>query len=269
MSELHTVEDVKKVLPVGMHKGVTEHVLDIIKSLGDDTGIPQEYVEEAIITSIPSLKNLNKPPHITKYIEALKYIMLKQRCSSNAEAWKLAFPEKYQRLLDNGITNNKLQGTVSVYNKRPIVVAIEADMMVAMHIQYAGLRHKAMVKAFRLMNGVATPTEIPLKKWNPDTKMKEIQYDDNGEVIMDLVYQAVSPKVQLEAASLILDKTDIPVTQEIELKIGMSEEVVNANNNLADALRTKAEEQRRALLMGGSIDDVQVIGTIIKENGHE
>jgi hypothetical protein len=263
MEGINTIEDLKAIVPSEYRNQVNDKLLEAVKGYEDATGILQDYSEDMFINFIPALRKVDIS-RLTTYVDAVRFVILRERYNNLTEAWKHCFPKRYKKLVDKGIEHHA-SSHGNMFNKTPLVKAISADIAVAMHIQYAGARHRAMQKIIRMSEGECSPSLMPTKEYNPDTKKKEIVYDDAGKMVMEVVHQVVTPKVQLEALSKILDMTAIPIDNNVNINIGITDEAVDTQKAITKALQNKAIEQREAMLNGMDITDVQVIGNDLKD----
>ena len=222
-------EKLEQMLPKGTNHKVTDEIINMISSLEDDTGLFQDYMEESLLSQLPILSTVKVD--LDDYINAIKYCNLKQNMS-NAKAWEIVFPERVLALREKG-TYSSISSHVAMFNKRDIVVKIDAQMMISAHIQYAPMYHAAIKKQFNLMNG---------------------QSADGGPV---------SAHVQHLAAKELAEQTKMPEDNTIELKIGMSEESKTVQERLTEQLARSVDLQMARLHSGESIGEIQKIGISI------
>ncbi len=263
-SIISSVDEFKSHLPKGTRYNITNEIVELVKNLGSDCGIFQDYMEESFLSHIPALREM-KGLTLKSYIEAIKYCNLKQRMS-NRDAWKIVFRDRYDRLVSDG-KESQVDQNVAAFNKRPIVSKIDADMAVAVYIQYSPMRHAAIQKKFELMNGKASPSKVPVYKVDDNGKYvkdsygrRKISKDRYGNEVFQDVHQIVSPKVQDDAASSLIELTAMPEEKDINIKIGISDEAAESQREIVDKLSEIAKRQKEALDAGASIDEVQKIG---------
>lgn len=259
---LRTAEDIKKLLPSGTNKKVTDKIVELVSTMGEEVGVVQEYMEEMFTRNINVIKGGDQRS-LEKYVEALKYVSLKMRPNmTNKDAWKTVFPDRFDALVQNGRLH-QLEANVSMYNRRPMVVDIEAQMMLDFNVFYSWARHEAMMHQVGLMRGEASPTTVPKMEKNPDTGKKEIVYGPDGEPVMETIYMKVSPTVQQLASRAILDITEPEKEKNVNIRIGMSDEAIEQQKETSASMRSLAESMREAMINGANIEDVQVIGHVI------
>jgi hypothetical protein len=259
-----TKEQLRTYLPKNTRYNISNDLLDMINNMGEDCGLYQDYMMESFLGHIPVLREL-KGLTLKTYIDAVKYCNLKQRMS-NRDAWRIVFRDRYERLLRDG-KEHQVDQNVAAFNVRPIVQKIDADMAVAIYIQYAPARHKAIGKAIDILDGKALLSKIPAYEKDDSGKYvvdrygrRKLQHDSRGNVIYEEVHQIASPKVQLEAAAKIIDITAMPEERDINIKIGMSDEAIAAQQETNDKLAQIALAQQKAFKAGKSINSVQQIG---------
>jgi len=229
-----TVEKLQKFLPKGAKKRpVTEKVIQMIQRMEDDTGIAQEALEESVMTNLHHLAEFGVS--IEQYVNAVKFCSLKLHYPAN-KAWAITFPMRYKLVCDKAAAARKepaIENYSAAYDRGKLVTAITADMTIQFAIQYAPARHKAMKKLIDLMDG---------RSANPNV--------------------GVSPKVQMDSAVAILDKTELPADNVVQVKIGMDDEAKGIQNNLATQMAKNAEIQLKMIEQGISLDEVQKLGLV-------
>ena len=233
-----TAEKLQRFLPKGAKKKpITEKVIHMIQHMEDDIGIAQEAMEESVMTNLHHLSEFGIS--MEQYVSAVKYCNLKLHYPSN-KAWALTFPNRYKLVCDKAKAEGKdpiIENHAASYDRGKLVTAITADMIIQFSIQYAPARHKAMRKLIDLMDGKAAYEE-----------------------------QTVSPKVQMDSAIAVLDKTELPEDNIVQVKIGMDDEAKGIQNNLAAQMAKNAEIQLKMIEQGISLDEVQKLGLVNSDN---
>ena len=192
----------------------------------NDTGLPQEYMEEKLMSNMHLLKG-RQGVGIEKLINALKFCNLKQNMTSE-KAWSIVFPKKYNELVAAG---KQVDNHVSMYNKSDLVVEIDKAMLLSACIQYMPENRRAMERLVELMEGKGA---------------------NEGE--------KAGPMVQYNAAKTIIEMTTMPEDMNINLKVGMDEESKSIQESLFEQLKRTADIQMAKLQSGASIADIQRLG---------
>lgn len=224
-----TREKLKKFLPKGSSVQVTDEIVELINNMERDTGLPQNILEEDVMSYMHMVGKVGGVG-INELVNAVKYCNLK-RNRSNKEAWAIVFPKKYDELVAAG---KQIDNFVSMYNSSKLVVAIDKEMLVPTYIQYSAYHHAAIKKQYQLMNG------------------------DDGHG------GNVSAMVMHLAAKELAAITKMPEAQSIELKVGMSDAAMAAQQEMNDALSALVENQKRMFETGAHPADVQKIHSVKK-----
>ena len=220
-----TVEKLRNFIPKGYHASVTEDIVKMINSMEDSSGLPQEYMEERLMSSLHLLKVV-RGSSIEQLVNAIKYCNLK-RNMTNIKAWAITFPARYDKLIAAG---KQVDNHVSMYNGSDLVVEIDKGMLLSACIQYMPENRRAMQRLVELMEGQGA----------------------NGE--------QAGPMVQYNAAKTIVEMTTMPEDMNVNLKIGMDEESKSVTQTLSEQLSRMADIQMQKLKAGHSIADVQRLG---------
>lgn len=223
-----TREKLKKFLPKGSSTQVTDEVLEAINNMERDTGLPQNLLEEDVMSYMHLVGKIGGVG-IGELVNAVKYCNLK-RNRSNKEAWAIVFPKKYDELTEAG---KPVDSFVSMYNGSKLVVAIDKEMIIPVYVQYSAYRHAAIKKQYQLMNG------------------------DDGHG------GNVSPMVMHLASKELYAMTKMPEDNKtIELKVGMSDAAMAQQQEMNDALASLVANQARMFASGMSAADVQKVHSI-------
>lgn len=185
MSDLLTEDQFKRVLPAQFKKSVNPVLIQGVNKIIGDPQFRENYRENLL--SYTSVMRDGKFK-IEQYIEAVKYVSCKLLGSSNIDAYVKCFPDRYQRMLDNGVNSKDIASAVTAYNKN------------------------------KLVNLILEQTLIPFHVLNHDMYQKALN------VQADLMNTANSEKVRTDAANSILNHLKAPETRKIELDISIGED---------------------------------------------
>ncbi len=222
----------QRMLPKGANHRVTDEIISMIAHMEDDTGLYQDYMEESVLSHLPILANMKVD--LDDYVNAIKYCNLK-RNMSNTKAWEIVFPVRVTKLKEKG-TYASISSHVAMFNQRPLVVKIDAQMMMSAHIQYAPMFHAAIKKQFSLMNG---------------------QSADGTPV---------SAHVQFLSAQSLCNLTAMPIDNTIELKIGQTDDARKSQGIMITKMAEIAKNQQDLLKKGYSIEEVQKLNLVVGSN---
>ena len=261
---------VRSILPDRYSRKLDDTIMKMISGMGRSIDMDEEVMQDMFVQGIPALSRAGTSrTTVTKYVDALRFVASKLKTESNVEAYKLTFPEKSMEAIKLGKEDN-LNAMASFMNNSPLVVAIEADMMVDMHIQYAGMRHKAIQHQFNLMNGHASPSKVAMFERDENGKVVKDEYGrpikmryPDGSIVYDLVYPSVSPTVQQLASKTVLELTNIPIDTTIKIEHSINDETLNATRDTNNRLHELAKAMHDNLANGGDLNKIQVIGHIV------
>ena len=219
-----TKEKLQKFMPKGTSSNVTEDIVKIIHNIENDTGVSQEYAEEQVMSCMGLLGKQGVT--LEKLVNAVKFCCLK-RHYDNKKSWAIVFPKKYDELVANG---KYIDSHVSEYNSTYCVVEVDKMMIVPFYLQYNHLKHEALMIQAKLMRGIGA---------------KKDDY--------------VSPHVQHLASKTVYEMLKSPEDNTIELKVGVSDALVEQNREMADNIKKIVELQSNAFRNGGKTADIQKI----------
>ena len=148
----------------------------------------------------------------------------------SAKAYRIVFPAKTAEVEGRG---QSVDSFASMYSKTKLVIEIQKLLLVPAHITHAPIHNQMLKKLFDLSNGIGAKA------------------DDR-----------VSPTVQMNAAVSLMEATRMPEDNSIELKIGMSDDAKEAQQNLADQIAASIASTRAQLNRGVSLDTAQRIGLV-------
>jgi hypothetical protein len=212
MSELLTLDQLKKVMPKHLTTSASQEMVDEVNGLISDPQLAQNYRDNLL--SYTSVMQDGKFK-VSQYIDAVRYVSFKLLGSSNLTAYVKAFPDKYQRWINTSVSDKDISAYVAGYNKTKLVNLIFAQTLVPSHVLNADLYQKALNVQASLMN-------------DPD----------------------VSPKVRTDAANSLLTHLKVPEVTKIELDIGIKEN--SAIEELRAATLALAAQQRENIIQGSA-----------------
>ena len=224
-----TMDKLKGLIPRGVSAKVTEDILELINDMGDAIDMPQNLLEEELM-SYMHLLGAVKGVGIKDLIAATKYCNLK-RNYTNRKAWSIVFPHKYDSLITAG---KQVDNHVSMYNGSKLVQAIDKELLIPASLQYAPYFHSAVKKQYELMNGKAGN-------------------DTDGDPIK------VTPMVMHLAAKELALITKQPEETKMSISVGPNAESLEMQSQMNEQLKVIIASQKARLEAGESIEDVQII----------
>lgn len=220
-----TKEKLERFMPKGTSIKVTEEILETIRNMENDTDLPQNLMEESLMSYMHLIGN-RQGTGLDDLVKAVKFCQL-QRFMNNSQAWEIVFPDKAneRRLEGKGIDQ-----FASMYNTRSVLVtAINKQMLVPFKLQYSAHGDEAMNITMNLARGIAV----------------------DGK--------PVSHMVQHLCAKTIIDNTKIEEDQTIQLKVGLTDDAKESRDRMANQMAVTAEAIQQAVRNGANITDIQAL----------
>jgi len=208
--EFLSKEEFVMALPKGFKNKVSDELMSSINGVLQDQGTRDQLRENLIGYGSVLAQGRYK---MDDYVAAVKYVSHKVLGSSNLEAYVKTFPERYKRLLDDGVDNHRISAYSSAYNKNQLVNKILEQSLVPSYLLNADVFQRALNVQADLMT-------------------------DPG----------VSHKVRSDAANSLLTHLKRPESMKIELEVGVKED--QSINELRAATMALAANQRDMIKSG-------------------
>jgi hypothetical protein len=212
-----TVDEVKQALPANLRSTANLKCAEEIVSIASDKEVGEAFRENFI--SYTYILTKGKNWSVKQYINAVKFISYKLLGRSDIDAWSFTFPERYQKFIDDGLTRQQIAVYANSFKQSKLVMKIFEQTIIPSYILNAPLHQDAINVLADIMNNT---------KYTGMTRVK--------------------------AAEVILNYTKPPETHKVKLEI--SNEDVNALNDLRKATEELAKEQLKALKTGLSLTEI-------------
>lgn len=199
-----TVEQFKLALPDKVKKSVNQELIDQINQTLSDPDMFEAYRDNLLSYTKVMADGRFK---VTDYVNAVKYVSHKLMGATNIEAYVKTFPDKYQRFIQNGVSQKDIASYVTAYNKS------------------------------KLVNLIFEQTLIPAYVLNQDLYQKALNVQ--ASLMLD---EDISPKVRSDAANSLLTHLKMPETQKVELNMNVKED--SAIAALRESTLALARQQR-------------------------
>lgn len=210
MSSALTVTQFQRALPKGVSMRVDQEMVDTLNGLMEDQALRENFRDNLLSYTNVMADGKYK---IGDYINAVRYISHKLLGSTNIEAYAKTFPDRFQRLSDEGADDRTISSYCAAYNKTQLVNKIREQTLVPVYILNADVYQKAINVQAALMS---------------DT--------------------TVSDKVRSDAANSLLTHLKQPETSKIELDVNIKED--KSIQELRAATSALAQQQREMLVNG-------------------
>ncbi len=204
MNNLLTVDIFRKVLPKQMRTKVDNDMILRLNGLLQEQDLRENFRDNLLsYTGIM----INGKYKIKDYINAVRFVSYRLLGTGIQDSYVKTFPERFQRLLDNGADSNTISSYSTAYGKTQLVTKITEQTMIPTHIVNQDVYQKAI---------------------NVQAKM--------------MVNDDVSPAVRQKAADSLLNHLRTPETIKMELEVGIKQD--KAIDSLVESAKVLAEQQR-------------------------
>lgn len=210
-----TEDELKQAMPSAMKTLVTTQMVNNFNAIGVDPDFADTLRDNVI--SYASVMKDGKYK-IADYLSAVMYVSYKAMGYNNQEAYSRTHPQRYANLVARGATQKDISAYVAAYHKNQLVN--------------------------KIMEFVAIPTWV----LNQDIFQKAIN------VQADLMINAQSEKVRMEAADSLMTHLKRPEVKGLEVKI--STEDNSGMNELKNTLADLAKKQKEMIMGGSSARDI-------------
>jgi len=223
-----TEEVFKQCLPRQLRNNLTSDLLDNINNIIVNDEIRDSFRENLV--SYTSVLNDGKFK-IQDYINAVRYVSYKLLGNSNIDAYTKTFPDRFQRMVDEGKDSKFISAIVVGYNKNILVNKILEQTLVPSHVLNADLYQKAI------------------------------------NVQAELMLNAKSEKVRSDSANSLLIHLKPPEATKIELDIGIKQdktiddlrattmELVKQQKALIEQGNMSAQDIAHSKIIEGELDE--------------
>ena len=205
----YTIEDVKKAVPSHIRNNISQSLVDTLNNIANDPIIAEDIRNNFISYSAVLKEGKFK---VEDYLNAVAYVSYKLMNNTNEEAYAKTFPQRYSALIAKGIAKKDIASYVSAYNKG------------------------------KLVNLILEQTLVPSWVLNQDLYQKAIN------VQADMMQNAQSEKVRVEAANSLLTHLGKPKEGSFQINIGETEN--SGMREMRDMLRQVAMNQQEAIQQG-------------------
>ena len=194
---------------------ITQDLVDKLNQWGDDPKLMESYSEN-ILSYIGVLKEGKFK--ITDYMNAVRFVSYKLMGHSDIDAYIIAFPDRYERLLADGVPREDMSPYVSAYKKNALVIKIFEQTVIPVNV---------------LNNHMA---------------------QDSLNELMKIGLHGRSEMARVAALSKVLDKTDAPEVKKMQLDMNVN--TGDAIAELRKATQELASEQLAQIKSGTSVKHI-------------
>lgn len=210
-----TVDQVAKALPANLKSAATQQLVDLVNNIVNDP-LVAEQVRNNFISYTAVLKEGKFKTE--DYVHAVTYVSFKLMGYSNQDAYFRTFPARHQALIAKGTSTKDISAYVSAYHRG------------------------------KLVNLIMEQSLVPTWVLNQDLYQKALN------VQADLMKNAQSEMVRMQAANSILTHLTKPKDQNFQINMDMRE--TSGMNELKDMLAKMAAQQQGLIAAGVTTKEI-------------
>ena len=209
---------IKALLPKGTRAMVTEELVDKLERFNEDPLLIDSF-KENFLTYINVMKSGKYK--IDDYLYAVKFVSHKLLGDTDINSYAKTFPERYQRLVNEGVSREAMGAYVTAYRKNKLVIQIMEQTLVPSHVLNAPLYQEAL------------------------------------NVQVELMLNSRSDMVRMKAAESVLEHTRQPETSRLDIRVGLDAESKDRQDRLYVQMGEIAKNQQEMLRNGARLEDIQ------------
>lgn len=202
-----TKEQLVELMPKNLKSSISDAVVDSINMVMGDQMFSENFGENLLTYTGVLAEGKYK---FLDYVAATKYVTCKMLNKTDKEAYIIAHPDRYKRMIQEGYSTKEISSYVSAYNKNKLVQAVMAQTMTATYVLNVGLYQEAIDKLANLMRS------------------------------------ADSERVQMESADRLLDKIKPPEVKILDVNMGNYQES-SAIRDLEASLAQLCKQQKEMI----------------------
>jgi len=221
------LDALRAAVPKGRRHNITQELTDTINQV-----ISDPEVRDSFRNNIIGFTDVLTDPKITitAYVQAVRYVSYKLMGHLDFESYVKTFPDRYERMLDDGKSMEHIRAIVSQYNSGKTVMRILEQTLMPTHVLNYDIYQKA----------VNTQCQIML---NPK----------------------VSDKVRSDAANSLMIALRQPDTQKVKVDVTVKDD--DSIRELKAVTLELARQQQKLIEAGGA--DARIIAESVLVTSHE
>lgn len=204
-----TEEELKQALPKSIRQGVSAKLMQSLNRLINSPELSHNFKDNLLGFTTVMKEGRFK---LTDYINAVRYVSYRLLGSTNIEAYTKTFPDRFNRMVAEGLSDKQISSYVAAYNKTKLVTMVYEQSMMPSYIVNADIHQKAI------------------------------------NTLAELMLTAKSEKVRADAANALVGHLKPPEVRKFELNVKQTED--SSISELREATIALARQQRAMIEAG-------------------
>jgi hypothetical protein len=176
-----TIEQLQGGLPAKLRKHVTQKMVDVVNDTED--GDFREHYRNNVL-SFTNVLQSGKFKTLD-YVNAVKFVSFKLLGDGNTLAYSKTFPDRYKRLVDNGITGKNIASYSTAYNRGDLVNKIMEQSLVPIHILNMDIHQEAINIQAELMRDAKSET---VRQKAAECLIMQLKAPESAKIEIDVNY---------------------------------------------------------------------------------
>lgn len=135
------IEAVKRLVPKNQRGMITPEFCEKVEKCVNDP-VLAEQIKNNFISYLNVLSTGKFS--MDEYLNAVKYVSFKLLNYTNRDAYAATFPDRWERMVKEGVEEKRMDAYVAMYNKSKLVVAIYEQTIVPTYVLNAPLHQEAL-----------------------------------------------------------------------------------------------------------------------------
>jgi len=211
MSKL-TLDVLKDVAPKKTRSMINQELVDQINAWNEDPKLLEGYKDNVL--SYMKVMQTGRYK-LADYLNAVRFVSYKLIGHNDIDAYAITFPDRYQRLVDSGVSRDDIAPYVSIFKRGELVVKIFEQSVIPSHVLNAPMHQEAL------------------------------------NIAMEIATNGRSEVARVNACNTILANTKPPEVAKIELDIGFDRGSVI--DDYESAMNAMVQKQKELIAQGGDL----------------
>jgi len=192
-------DTLKSAVPKSRRHNITRELTDTINSIADD---PE--VRDAFRTNIIGFTDVLTDPKITitAYVQAVRYVSYKLMGYKDFESYIKVFPDRYERMLNDGKSMEHIRAIVSQYNSGKTVNQILEQTLVPTHVLNYDIYQQAINTQAQIM--LNTRVSAKVRSDAAHSLMTTLRQPDTAKMKLDITVKEDDSIRELKQVTLEL-----------------------------------------------------------------
>jgi len=135
------IEAVKRLVPKNQRGMITSEFCEKVEKSVNDP-VLAEQIKSNFISYLNVLSTGKFS--MDEYLNAVKYVSFKLLNYTNRDAYAATFPDRWERMVKEGVEEKRMDAYVAMYNKSKLVMAIYEQTIVPTYVLNAPLHQEAL-----------------------------------------------------------------------------------------------------------------------------